>query len=153
VFAEFIAPPPVTRTESKWSRVRETAIAEVRHRAGLLFGEDALQRALSLHAVETAEALLRHDPLDGPAVELLVRGLIATGDAPEACRRYRSYAAALAAEHDAEPAFRLESLFTRSDRRVACAQQVRLRVRSLQEHTCHPGERTECLLSNPARSA
>jgi len=111
VFAEFIAPRPVARTESKWSRVRETAIADVRHRVGLLLGEDALQRALSLHAVETAEALLRFDPLDEPAVELLVRGLIATGDAPEARRRYRSYADALAAEHDAEPAFRLEPLF------------------------------------------
>ena len=47
VFAEFIAPRPVVRTESKGSRVRETAIADVRHRVGLLFGEDALQRALS----------------------------------------------------------------------------------------------------------
>ena len=94
--------------------MRDVMIGEVRHRVGMLLGQDDMRQQIPKRAAKTAETLLAFDPLDEPAVELLVRALIASGNAAEARHRYRRYVDELETEYKIEPTFTMESLFVRS---------------------------------------
>lgn len=110
LFTTLLAERLPARLVTKWSRELIVTIDDLRHRVGILLGEDDLRERKAKRAIETVETLLRFDALDEPAVELLVRALIASGNAAEAHHRYRRYADALAAEYEAEPTFSIESI-------------------------------------------
>ena len=93
-----------------WHAKIDARIQAVRHGVGALIARYDLARGRALEALETAEALLRFDALDEPAVELAVRALLAAGDRSEAAHRWRLYTRRLEDEYAAQPSAILQSI-------------------------------------------
>jgi DNA-binding SARP family transcriptional activator len=103
VAAMLAVEPPKLYQDWEWMQPQLARLLELRHRAAMLLGEDALAAGSHGDAVAIADAVLRVEPLDEPVVELAVRALLAGGRRTEAVRRARRYADELSRELGGEP--------------------------------------------------
>jgi DNA-binding SARP family transcriptional activator len=94
-----------------WYAALEHRLADLRHGIGMLLGRADLADGAPRRANQRARALLLADPLDEPAVELLVKSLIAEGDRAEAAREWRRYVRDLDRDLGTEPSIDLSPLF------------------------------------------
>jgi DNA-binding SARP family transcriptional activator len=99
--------PPEAYDDWDWMAPHLAHVVELRHRAAMLLGEEALAGGSPDDAVAVADTVLRLDPFDEPLVELAVRALLAAGRRAEAVRRARRYADDLARELGGDPASQL----------------------------------------------
>ena len=99
--------PPEVYEQWDWMAPHLAHQVELRHRAAVLLGEDALAGGAPDDAVAVADTVLRLDPLDEPLVELAARALIAAGRRSEAVRRARRYTDDLARELGGDPSSQL----------------------------------------------
>jgi len=99
--------PPEAYDDWNWMAPHLAHVVELRHRAAMLLGEEALAGGSPDEAVAVADTVLRLDPFDEPLVELAVRALLAAGRRAEAVRRARRYADDLARELGGDPASQL----------------------------------------------
>jgi len=111
LFDRLTATPLPAYERFPWYSALERRIAELRHRLGTLLARHDLKEGATLRALERAQALLRMDPLDEPAVEIAVKAHVAAGDTAEAARDWRRYVRALDQEYGSEPTIDLSSLF------------------------------------------
>ena len=95
-----------------WHALIDARLQTVRHDVGALIARRDLRAGRPLWALETAEAMLRFDPLDEPAVELAVRALLASGDRSEAAHRWRTYTTRLEAEYATQPSTTLQDIIS-----------------------------------------
>lgn len=99
-------------TRWPWFAAYEPRITELRHHVAMLLADDALQRSEPDQALLYAETLLRSDPLDEPANELLIRAHFAAGRPAEGLRRFRFYRDLLQREFGVNPPEQLLRLTT-----------------------------------------
>jgi DNA-binding SARP family transcriptional activator len=99
--------PPELYDDWDWMAPHLANVLELRHRAAILLGEEALAGGSPDDAVAVADTVLRLDPFDEPLVELAVRALLAAGRRAEAVRRARRYVDDLARELGGDPASQL----------------------------------------------
>ncbi|TAM75663.1 hypothetical protein EPN44_07785 [bacterium] len=104
------APPRLKMRE--WFTAFVPRIEELSRQITLLLGYDSLELGRFGEARRMAERIIALDRCDEPAWELLIRAMLAAGDAVGARRELRKYREALAAELGAEPSSDLERLVT-----------------------------------------
>jgi DNA-binding SARP family transcriptional activator len=114
--------PPEVYQGWDWMRPHLAHLFELRHRATMLLGDDALAHGAPEDAVAIADAVLRVEPLDEPVVELSVRALLAGGRRAEAVRRARRYAGELARDLGGEPVSELLRRLAADGRETAAAR-------------------------------
>ncbi len=94
---------PTVYARWEWFAAYEQRPRDLLHDVGVVLAEDDLRRDDADAALARAEMLLRADPLDEPANEIVIRAHVAAGRKSEALRRYRRYRDALQREYGAAP--------------------------------------------------
>jgi DNA-binding SARP family transcriptional activator len=98
--------PPLYQQWS-WFVGKEPRLIEIRRALAILLAEDDFRAGRYDDAATISARILEIDPLDEPIAELMVRALVAGGEANEAKRRVRLYADRLSREYDTEPSYDL----------------------------------------------
>ncbi len=87
----------------RWLQAERDRLRAIRHRLLLALGRLSLRMRRPGRAVDAAAAVLETDPLREDAVQLLMRGLAATGRRPQALQAFREFRARLRRELAAAP--------------------------------------------------
>jgi DNA-binding SARP family transcriptional activator len=85
-------------------------LGELRHEAGMRLARDAFEQERFERAISLAELLLDFDPSDEPAIEMVLRCLIAQDRRSDATRRWRLFKERVAHELGTEPSVDLDGV-------------------------------------------